>query len=112
MLTYQTQLENLCDQAMRQRDQENLKKFLDQILQLLAKNQKRSGEVSTMPAPKCIEHDSPMELERSELQVAIKQVLDMYGCPILGCYIKYAKLLGGYGIFNEGKFVLMEHGKN
>jgi hypothetical protein len=47
VLAYQTQLDNLCDQAMRQRDQENLKLFMDQILQLLAENQESGGEVSS-----------------------------------------------------------------
>jgi len=46
VLAYQTQLDNLCDQAMRQRDPENLRKLLDQILQLLAENQESAGEVS------------------------------------------------------------------
>jgi hypothetical protein len=47
VLAYQTQLDNLCDQAMRQRDQENVRKPMDQILQLLAENQKSGGEGSS-----------------------------------------------------------------
>ena len=47
VLAYQTQLGNLCDQAMRQRDQENLRELMDQILQLLAENQESGGEVSS-----------------------------------------------------------------
>jgi GTP cyclohydrolase I len=47
VLVYQTQLENLCDQAMREKDQKKLAKLMDQILQLLAENQKDAGNVST-----------------------------------------------------------------
>ena len=47
MLVYQTQLENLCDQAMREEGQEKLRELMDQILRLLAEHQKDSGEVST-----------------------------------------------------------------
>jgi GTP cyclohydrolase I len=47
VLVYQTQLENLCDQAMREKDQKKLAKLMDQILQLLAENQKDAGDVST-----------------------------------------------------------------
>jgi len=39
VLAYETQLENLCDQVMRETDQEKLTKLMDQILQLLAENQ-------------------------------------------------------------------------
>ena len=47
MLAYQTQLDNLCDQAMREKDQKRLPKLMDQVLQLLAENQKDAGDVST-----------------------------------------------------------------
>jgi hypothetical protein len=47
VLVYQTQLENLCDQAMREEGQEKLRELMDQILRLLAEHQKDSGEVST-----------------------------------------------------------------
>jgi GTP cyclohydrolase I len=47
VLVYQTQLENLCDQAMREKDQKKLAKLMDQILQLLAENQKDAGNVCT-----------------------------------------------------------------
>ena len=47
MLAYQTQLDNLCDQAMREKDQEKLTKLMDQVLQLLAENQESGGEVSS-----------------------------------------------------------------
>lgn len=47
MLVYQTQLENLCDQATREEGQEKLRELLDQIFRLLAEDQKDSGEVST-----------------------------------------------------------------
>jgi hypothetical protein len=46
VLAYQMQLENLCDQAIREKDQKKLRKLMDQILQLLAENQKDAGEVS------------------------------------------------------------------
>jgi GTP cyclohydrolase I len=41
------QLEDLYDQAVREKDQEKLKNLIDQILALLAENQKDAGEVST-----------------------------------------------------------------
>ena len=47
MLAYQTQLDNLCDQAMREKDQKKLTKLMDQVLQLLAENQESGGEVSS-----------------------------------------------------------------
>jgi hypothetical protein len=47
VLAYQTQLENLCDQAMREKDQKKLTKLMDQVLQLLAENQESGGEVSS-----------------------------------------------------------------
>jgi len=47
VLAYQTQLDNLYDQAMRQRDQEKLRELMDQILQLLAENQESDGGVSS-----------------------------------------------------------------
>jgi len=46
VLVYQTQLENLCDQAMREEGQQKLRELMDQILRLLAEHQKDSGEVS------------------------------------------------------------------
>jgi len=47
VLAYQTQVDNLCDQAMREKDQEKLTKLMDQVLQLLAENQESGGEVSS-----------------------------------------------------------------
>ena len=47
MLVYQRQLENLYDQTMREEGQEKLRELMDQIIQLLAENQKDAGEVST-----------------------------------------------------------------
>jgi hypothetical protein len=38
MLVYQTRLEQLCDQATQERDQEKLKQLMDEILQLLAEH--------------------------------------------------------------------------
>jgi hypothetical protein len=45
MIVYETQLENLCDQVMQEKDQEKLTKLMDQIFQLLAENQESAGEV-------------------------------------------------------------------
>ena len=47
MLAYQTHLENLCDQAIREKNQETLTKLMDQILELLAENQESAGAVSS-----------------------------------------------------------------
>ena len=47
MLAYQTQLDNLCAQAMREEDQKKLTMLMDQVLQLLAENQESGGEVSS-----------------------------------------------------------------
>jgi len=44
VLAYQTQLENLCDQVIRERDQEKMKKLMDQIFHLLVRNQQSAGE--------------------------------------------------------------------
>jgi hypothetical protein len=46
VLVYQTQLENLCDQAMREEGQEKLRELMDQILRVLAEQQKDYGEIS------------------------------------------------------------------
>ena len=40
MLVYQTRLEFLCEQAIREQDQEKLKELMDEILSLLAELQK------------------------------------------------------------------------
>jgi hemerythrin superfamily protein len=42
MLVYQTRLEQLCEEAIRERDQEKLKELMDEILRLLAEHQKDS----------------------------------------------------------------------
>ena len=47
MFVYQMQLEHLYDQAVREKDQQTLIKLIDQILQLLAENQKDPGEITT-----------------------------------------------------------------
>jgi predicted nucleic acid-binding Zn ribbon protein len=47
VLAYQMQLNTLCDQAVREKDQMKPRKLMDQILQPLAENQKDAGEVST-----------------------------------------------------------------
>jgi hypothetical protein len=47
VLAYQMQLNTLCDQAIREKDQMKLRKLMDQILQVLAENQEDAGEVST-----------------------------------------------------------------
>ena len=47
MFVYQMQLEHLYDQAVREKDQKKLRMLIDQILQLLAENQKDAGEIST-----------------------------------------------------------------
>ena len=47
MLAYEKQLENLCDQALREEGQEKLRELMDQILQLLAENQRDAEEFST-----------------------------------------------------------------
>jgi hypothetical protein len=59
-----------------------------------------------MPEPKCVEHNSVMISKRFDLQG--EETVDVYGCPVSGCAIKYAKALGGFGIFNAGKFVLIK----
>jgi len=55
-----------------------------------------------------------MILERFKLQGEgqNRRVVDVYGCPISGCATKYAEVLGGYGIFNAGQFVLTKAGPN
>lgn len=65
------------------------------------------GPVST---PKCVEHDYDMVLERFEWygQGKDRKALDIYGCSNPGCVIKYVETLGGYGIFNAEKFVLIK----
>jgi hypothetical protein len=45
MPSYQTRLAHLCDQASREVDQGRLLGLLNQIIQLLAENQKGAGEV-------------------------------------------------------------------
>jgi predicted outer membrane protein len=45
MLVYQKQLEHLYNQAAREKDQEKLKKLLDEILRLLAEHQKEGEKV-------------------------------------------------------------------
>jgi hypothetical protein len=47
VFVYQMQLEHLYDQAVREKDQQTLIKLIDQILQLLAENQKDPGEITT-----------------------------------------------------------------
>jgi hypothetical protein len=48
VLAYQMQLDNLCHQAVREKDQKKLRGLLNHILQLLAENQKDEGDVSTI----------------------------------------------------------------
>jgi hypothetical protein len=47
VLAYEKQLQNLCDQALREEGQEKLRALMDQILQLLTENQKDAEEFST-----------------------------------------------------------------
>lgn len=63
-----------------------------------------------MRAPECIEHNSLMILEHFELQGEgqAQRGVDVYGCTVSGRAIKYAERLGGFGIFNAGKFVLIK----
>jgi len=42
MLVYQTRLEQLCEEAIREQDQEKLQELMDEILCLLAELQKGS----------------------------------------------------------------------
>ncbi len=42
MLVYQTRLEQLCEEAIREQDQEKLKELMDEILRLLSDLQKGS----------------------------------------------------------------------
>jgi hypothetical protein len=42
MFVYQTRLEYLCEQAIREQDQEKLRELMDEILRLLAELQKDS----------------------------------------------------------------------
>jgi len=73
-----------------------------------------TGTHLVFPTPKCVEHDYDMILERFKLQGEgqNRRVVDVYGCPISGCATKYAEVLGGYGIFNAGQFVLTKAGPN
>ena len=65
-----------------------------------------------MPTPRCVEHNSEMNLTCTELGFAEKGVVDIYSCSVSGCAIRYAQKLGGYGLFVEaGKFVLIEQHK-
>jgi hypothetical protein len=45
VLAYQTRLDNLGNEAVREKDQEKLRKLMHQVLQLLAENQESGGEV-------------------------------------------------------------------
>ncbi len=45
MLVYPRKLEHLYDQAAREKDQEKLKKLMDEILRLLAEHQKEREKV-------------------------------------------------------------------
>jgi len=44
MLIYQTELEQLCEEAIREQDQEKLQELTDQILRLLAERQRRAHQ--------------------------------------------------------------------
>ena len=61
-----------------------------------------------MPAPLCVAHDCPMILKSTEVALHGKRVVDVYGCEVSGCPIKFVEKLGGYGTFGEtGNFVLI-----
>jgi hypothetical protein len=52
MRSYQRRLARLCDKAIHERDQDKVKKLVDEILQLLAENQNDSTRRGPELVPK------------------------------------------------------------
>ena len=65
-----------------------------------------SRMADSMRAPTCPEHDSPMILVCTRIVFQNHRVVDIYGCEVPGCLVKYAQKLGGFGVLDDqGRFV-------
>jgi hypothetical protein len=66
-----------------------------------------------MLRPRCLEHDSDMTLTLTEVSAyPEKTPVDFYSCQVTGCAIRFAEKLGGYGLWTDQKFVLLQEYRN